>query len=103
MRDRNDIYLRLVGLTIGSCTCSTKTNDPKLHKMDCPYRVIRDAMEEIEELRKIGDLAKEVIDSRDREGSRCCFGADGAEEWQTYHEVPEEVTERLAQALTKVV
>jgi hypothetical protein len=51
--EEDDIVFRLMLATSSSCTCLTKTPDPIYHKLDCRYRVIMDAMEEIKNLRKI--------------------------------------------------
>jgi transcription elongation factor Elf1 len=48
----DDILFRLVRATCASCSCCTKTNVPSYHQETCLYRVLSDAMDEIESLRK---------------------------------------------------
>ena len=50
-----DILVRLTMATVASCSCMTKTYLPEHHQDICLYRVICDAIEEIEKLRSKND------------------------------------------------
>lgn len=47
-----DIVSRLLDAAISSCSCATKTPAVEYHKPDCRYRVIQDAITEINNLRE---------------------------------------------------
>ncbi len=47
-----DITIKLTKMITASCTCVTKTNDITFHNENCHYRVICEAITEIENLRK---------------------------------------------------
>lgn len=44
------LSLRLAVAEVASCSCDTKTDDPRYHEGRCLYRVLRDARAEIERL-----------------------------------------------------
>lgn len=47
----DDIYQRLWQAMTCSCTCNTKSPEPKYHYKMCTYRLFNDAADEIEKLR----------------------------------------------------
>lgn len=47
-----DINMKLLRASGCSCTCMTKTPEPEFHKESCTYRLIREAMELVNELGK---------------------------------------------------
>jgi hypothetical protein len=51
-----DIVFKLLLATSSSCSCLTKTPELKYHNDICTYRVIMEAIDEINELRKINNV-----------------------------------------------
>jgi hypothetical protein len=49
--DKSDIVWRLIYQCNSSCSCLTKTPEPEYHELNCRYRVLMDAITEIQELR----------------------------------------------------
>lgn len=49
--DKKNLGLHLVLAQCGSCTCMTKTHEHKYHDETCRYRVLCEAIDEIDKLR----------------------------------------------------
>lgn len=48
----DDLLVRLAVATVASCTCRTKTPEPKAHLLNCRYRVLTEAHDAIKALRR---------------------------------------------------
>jgi hypothetical protein len=53
----DSIDVRLAKATVASCECMTKTPEVKFHNEDCRYRIIMEAMGELDKLRAERDAA----------------------------------------------
>jgi len=49
-KDIDKTFSNLLVLTVGSCTCCTKTPVTKFHDAACPYRIAKEAADTIESL-----------------------------------------------------
>jgi hypothetical protein len=74
-------------LTVSSCKCMTKTNNPRYHKEECPYRILEEA------IAYIRDAAEDHVSDLDRyapHGSGQDFAWDCSESPTGYCEYDDE-------------